>query len=161
MEVIGKVVKADEKSIVLQIPRSPACAGCSICWQAEDGSLLEAENHVQARVGDLVKVVLPEKTFLKASLLAYGLPLFFFLLGYPIGSLLSSFFKIKGEGLSILFSFLFLSLSFLALRLLYPGGSSRSRFLLPQAKEIVSPDRHAAGGCDLPTNPNSSFQLPD
>lgn len=148
MEAVGKVIKASEKTIVIQIPRTAACAGCGVCHPAKGDSLLEAENLVRAQVGDLVKVSLPEKTFLKASFLAYALPLFFFLLGYSAGAALSSFWKIKGEGLPIFFSFLFLVLSFLGLRLLYPSDSKRASSFLPQAKEIIPSDSPLAATCD-------------
>ncbi len=152
MEVVGKVIKANEKTIVIQIPRTAACTGCGVCQAAKGDSLLEAENHVRAQVGDLVKVSLSEKTFLKASFLAYALPLFFFLLGYLAGAALSSFLKIKGEGLPILFSFLFLALSFFGLRWLYPSDSKRALSFQPQAKEIISPDSPLATSCDFPAS---------
>ncbi len=157
MEVIGKVVKIEGKNIVLQIPRSPACAGCRLCHQFEESSYLEAENQIQARVGDLVKVVLPNKTFVKASFLAYGLPLFFFFSGYFLGQFFSSFLRIKGEGLAILFSFLSLFLSFLILRLLYPSGSQRVSLFLPQAREIVNSDSSLKVSCDYSRGLNKAL----
>lgn len=160
MEVIGKVVEARGQTIVIQIPRTPACAGCGICRAAEGSSFLEAENSIQARVGDLVKVSLPEKTFLKASFLAYALPLFFFILGYFIGAAFSSFLKIEGEGLPILFSFLFLALSFVGLHFLYPSDSQRASSFLPQAKEVISPDSPLANSCDYQTDNISLFNQP-
>ncbi len=148
MDVIGKVIKANEETITIQIPRTAACAGCGVCQLAKGDSILEAKNLVQAQVGDLVKVSLSEKAFLKASLLAYALPLFFFVLGYLFGAVFSYFLKIRGEGLSIFFSFLFLSLSFLVLHFLFPTSSKRAFTFLPQAKEVVSPGSVSATSCD-------------
>lgn len=160
MDVIGKVIKANKETITIQIPRTAACAGCGVCQLAKGDSILEAKNLVQAQVGDLVKVSLSEKAFLKASLLSYALPLFFFVLGYLFGAVFSYFLKIKGEGLSIIFSFLLLALSFLVLRFLYPTGSKRASTFLPQAKEIVSPDSASATSCDYQALNNQVYNHP-
>ncbi len=146
MEVVGKVIKVGAKTVTVLIPRGSACAHCGLCQSAGQDSLLEAESLVQVKEGDLVKVVLPDKTFLKATFLVYLFPLIFFIFGYLFGSLLSSIFKSRGEGMPVVFSFVFLGLAFFLLRLLYSKHSSRASAFLPRLTEVVS--AFATTGCD-------------
>ena len=68
--------------------RESACSGdchkCSGCGAAKETMLLEAENPIGARVGDLVTVSSDTKSVLTAAAVVYLLPLVLFFLGYAL-----------------------------------------------------------------------------
>lgn len=70
--------------------RSKACGDCHACASFGDGnSVIEIENTLGAKPGDSVRIELHPGTVFKASLILYGLPLVFLLLGVYFGSRIS------------------------------------------------------------------------
>ena len=69
--------------------RESACSGdchkCSGCGAAKESILLQADNPIGARVGDLVKVESATGPVLKAAAVLYMLPLVLFFIGYALG----------------------------------------------------------------------------
>ena len=89
MVKFGQVTAYNEKTGVATITyiRPEACAKCGACGGlSQTGSIdLKAD----CKVGNWVKVVLPDSRFMTATLIAYIIPLIGFLAGLFIGSALS------------------------------------------------------------------------
>ncbi len=139
MEEVGRVVEVKENLVKVVIPTKEACQKCGACLLTALGkeAVAEAENKAQARVGDMVKVEIKEKTALTAAFILYVIPLIFFFLGYFFGLYLGKTTGKTGEGMAILFAFLFLFLSFLLIHLFFGPQSKRVSHYYPVATEII------------------------
>ncbi len=100
----GKVVEADGET--LKVCFSPMCTDCGMCGTGRD-SVVTLKGNAQA--GDTVEVEMPEARVLKASLVAYALPLAALVLGlwagtalFPGNDLYSVLGAAAGLGLGIL-----------------------------------------------------------
>jgi len=72
----GIIIKTNGKTAIVQIKRSGACSHCKACGIESDGNMTaEAENPIDAKVGDKVGLNLNSKKALTASLVVFGLPL--------------------------------------------------------------------------------------
>ena len=91
------------------VTRTTACGGnCGSCESCIFQSELKAiaKNSIGARPGQKVVIASSNRTVFSAAILAYIMPILFFLLGYAISSLFGA-----SEGISVLVSFSFLILS--------------------------------------------------
>ena len=79
----GKVVAAGKGELQVCFERPEACAHCRACGEAHE-SLVTIPG--SAPVGSRIDVDMPEKQVLKASLLAYVIPLAMLLAGLAAGS---------------------------------------------------------------------------
>ena len=82
----GRVVSAMNGDVEVCFERPEACARCGACHEHKHESLVKIPG--DAPVGSWVDVDMPEKQVLKASLLAYVLPLLMLLAGLTLGSVL-------------------------------------------------------------------------
>ena len=93
MEQLVRVKEAhtDGTATVLII-RESACSGdchkCSGCAAAKETILLNADNPIGAKTGDLVKVESETAPVLKAAAVLYMLPLVLFFAGYALAAVL-------------------------------------------------------------------------
>ena len=91
MEQLVKVrqVFADGTAQVMHT-RLSACSGdchkCGGCGAATETMLLQAENPIGARPGDMVRLESETGPVLKAAAMLYVLPLVLFFLGYALGA---------------------------------------------------------------------------
>ena len=135
IEEIGKVVKIDGNIAVVSSKRSTMCKGCSaqhVCHpfgSGDDSVEIKTYNHANAKAGDMVKVVLPEKNFLKASFIVYGIPILFLLIFSVIGKVV-----FKKDIFSFIFGFSGLLISFLLIK--YLDKKSKNKYL-PVIVEIM------------------------
>lgn len=85
----GIVVSVYNGMAKVRAVRGSSCGGCasrSMCKPAENTDVvIEAKNEVGAHVGERVEVAVGPRTFLKASFIAYMLPLLSFFIGSFIG----------------------------------------------------------------------------
>ena len=84
-------VHPDGTATVVHI-RESACSGdchkCSGCGAAKEAIMLEAQNPIGAKPGDLVKVESETGPVLKAAAVMYMVPMILFFVGYAIGEAL-------------------------------------------------------------------------
>ena len=84
-------VHEDGTATVIHI-RESACSGdchkCSGCGAAKEAILLEAQNPIGAKVGDLVTVESETGPVLKAAAVMYMVPMVLFFAGYAVGAAL-------------------------------------------------------------------------
>jgi len=88
MEEVGVVTEIDGVTATVVVKKKGACDGCSIsgtCEPTEHGMEIEALNTLNAKPGQTVKVSIGTYTYLKSSILAYGMPLVFFIGGAIAG----------------------------------------------------------------------------
>jgi len=110
------VVESKKNLARVEIRRSSACEGCKACSVGRDGKPLRvwASNPIGARVGETVEIELGDKTFLSATLIAYGVPLLAFLLGIFLGFKLSTSLNISStEPFALLVGLGLMAISFL------------------------------------------------
>ena len=82
----GKVVSAREGELEVCFERPEACARCGACAGQKEKTLVKIPGN--APVGRWLEVDMPEGQVLKASALAYGIPLLMLLGGIALGSVL-------------------------------------------------------------------------
>jgi len=106
MKEIGIVSSTQGMKATVTIQRSAACGDCGACQVGKEKLTMEASavNVVHAKTGDKVEVEMAFKNVMKASFIAYGLPLIMFVLGCVLGSFYTS--NILGQSENPIFSFL-------------------------------------------------------
>ena len=86
-----KQTHEDGTATVIHV-RESACSGdchkCSGCGAAKEAILLEADNPIGAKPGDLVTVESATGPVLKAAVVMYLLPMVLFFAGYALGAVL-------------------------------------------------------------------------
>ena len=86
MEEIGIVKSLQGNLARVSVVRKSACDQCKAgCILTEDGAEMEALNEVGAEVGQRVRIVTKPFTYLKGSLLVYGVPALALILGAVVG----------------------------------------------------------------------------
>ena len=96
----------DEKTARLKMQRHSACASCGKCQTLSSETkdiLVEVDNTIGAKIGDHVEVNMDNMNVLKATALAYIVPLIFLMLG-TIGSyfVLDKVIEAQGIGVEII-----------------------------------------------------------
>lgn len=96
----------DEKTARLKMQRHSACASCGKCQTLSSETkeiLVEVDNTIGAKIGDHVEVNMDNMNVLKATALAYIVPLVFLMLG-TIGSyfVLDKVIEAQGIGVEII-----------------------------------------------------------
>ena len=84
----GIVTKTEDTIAKVMVQKRGACDGCNAkgtCASTPEGMEISALNPVQASVGQRVKVSLRPDTYLKGTMLVYGLPLVLFIAGAIVG----------------------------------------------------------------------------
>lgn len=88
IEETGIVTKVDGVMAKVSVQKKGFCEGCAVkgaCESTGEGAEVEAFNTVQAKVGDTVRIAMKPQTYLKGTMLVYGLPLVLFIAGAIIG----------------------------------------------------------------------------
>jgi positive regulator of sigma E activity len=91
MKEKGKVVEKKGEIAVVMMEDSDKCERCGLCKKIVPREpLIEAENKINADIGDNVFVEIDEDILFKISLFVYGFPL----IGFILGIIFSYFLKI-------------------------------------------------------------------
>jgi len=96
MEEIGIIKDIEGFIAKVSVPRKSACEGCTagICKPEEQSMEIEALNPVNARVGQRVRIIVKPYTYLKGSIIVYGVPALALIIGAILGKeVFSSYFK--------------------------------------------------------------------
>lgn len=87
MEEEALVLEVKDKKAKVEIERSKSCRGCGFCSLNPGGMMVtEVEDPIGVKVGDRVKVEIPDRDFLKAAFVLYLLPISGLIIGALIGS---------------------------------------------------------------------------
>lgn len=107
----GVVSKVERNLAWVEFAPSSECVKCGACHAAASGKMiLEAENPIEAKVGDWVEVEVSSATKVFFPLLVFGIPILFLIIGISLGSLIS-------ERMRIMLGVIFLIIGFLSLKL--------------------------------------------
>lgn len=122
----------DIKNGMMQITfcRPDACEKCGACEGGKKQTIIWAEGN--GKIGDIAMVDLPEKTIVRASLIAYGLPLVLLLTGLVAGMAVTpgkDTGGLAGAGIGVL-------LSLLIIKTTEPFRAGRPGWK-PEIKEII------------------------
>lgn len=142
MEETGVVSRVDGVKAFVTVKRKSACDACaagSVCKVSEGGSEIEAFNAVHAEAGDTVKISFKAFTYLKGTLLVYGIPALALVVGAVVGKeyLPALFPTSDPDILSAFAGFGFMGVSFAAVRLLI-SRFEKKKELVPVVEEIIS-----------------------
>jgi sigma-E factor negative regulatory protein RseC len=142
MEEIGVVKEADGPKAIVMVKRQSSCDACasgSSCKVTQSGAEIEAFNAVRAKVGDTVMISFKAFTYLKGTLLIYGIPAISLVAGAIIGKeYLSVFFpSADPDLLSAMAGFGFMLLSFAGVKL-FIKRFEKKKELIPVIEEIIS-----------------------
>lgn len=141
MKEIGTVVEKNDGYAVVNIQRKSMCGSCHSCelGYGDDQMAInvKAALKVDCNIGDTVYVSLNAPDILKASALAYGVPLFFLMSGFFITFYMSGLFlKEKSEIAGAVGSLIFMALSIIAVHF-YDKKIKSSKKYEPDVVEVV------------------------
>jgi sigma-E factor negative regulatory protein RseC len=142
MEETGVVSRVDGPKAYVTVKRQSACDACaagSACKVSESGAEIEAFNAVHAEVGDTVKISFKAFTYLKGTLLIYGIPALALVVGAVVGKeyLPGPFPSSDPDILSAFAGFGFMVASFIVVKLLV-SKFEKKKELVPIVEEIIS-----------------------
>jgi len=141
VEEIGVVRSAEGMVASVAVPKKSGCEGCSMkaCKPDDQFMLIEALNPLQARIGQKVRVGIKSFTYLKGSVIIYGIPALSLIAGAVIGKeIFSPYFKTYDPDIvSALFGFGAFGLAFIGIKL-WSSKVSTKADLKPVIEEILS-----------------------
>ncbi len=88
IEEIGIVTKTDGFTAKVAVQKKGTCEGCAAqgaCETTEGGMEIEALNPVDAKEGQTVRILINPRTYLKGTMLVYGIPLAALIAGAIVG----------------------------------------------------------------------------
>ncbi|MEW6676070.1 MAG: SoxR reducing system RseC family protein [Nitrospirota bacterium] len=141
MEEIG-IVKSIEGVIAkVVVERKSICDQCTVgtCKVTEGGAEIDALNSVSAHVGQKVRVVLKPYTYLKGSMIVYGVPVLALIIGAILGKEIFSqqFDGIDSDIVSAIFGFGAFIISFIAIKL-WSNKLEKKIEIKPVIEEILN-----------------------
>jgi len=142
IEEIGVVVKTEGEMARVSVQKRGACEGCTAkgaCESTSEGMEIEALNPVHAKEGQTVKVLLQAETYLKGSMIVYGVPLVLFIAGAIVGKNIgeSYFLNTNSDLVAAIFGFGSLIASLIAVKIWSGKLESKAEYK-PFIGEIVS-----------------------
>jgi sigma-E factor negative regulatory protein RseC len=141
VEEVGTVQSVDGLLARVRVPRKSTCEGCTmgICKTDEQGMEIEAVNQAGARVGQRVKVSIQTFTYVRGTMVVYGLPAVLLVAGAVVGKEFMSriFTHTDPDILSAVFGFAAFFISFIVVKL-WSHAASRDTRSRPVVEEILS-----------------------
>ena len=129
---IGVVTKVEKDYVMVALERQDMCGECHACEILGEVKkcTLRCINQCNSQEGNLVEVDVAQTSFMRATLIMYGLPLIGLLVGVGMGYKYS-------EGLAILMGLILMMMTFLIIKY----GEKRNKYvkMLPVAKRIIEP----------------------
>lgn len=121
LEEIGTVMSTEGMHARVSVPKKSSCEGCTAgtCTMGEQSMEIEALNKAGAIVGQRVKVMVHTYAYMKGSMIVYGIPALFLVIGAVFGKEIApQFFPSRDPDiLSALFGFGFLLISFIFIKI--------------------------------------------
>lgn len=140
IEEIGTVTRIDGETAFVHVPKKSACDGCTagVCRAEEQTMEIEAVNSAGASVGQKVRVTVAPVTYLKGSLIVYGIPALGLFAGAVFGKeLLSRFVRLDPDVLSAICGFGAFIICFLCIKI-WAGTASPGAGSRPTVEEVIS-----------------------
>ncbi|MCX8094785.1 MAG: SoxR reducing system RseC family protein [Caldisericia bacterium] len=139
MKEIGKVLENKNKFSIVEVGGSycESCISKEKClFHREREKLVEAENKINAKPGDIVLLEVPPKKYVFITFVIYLIPIISMFVGSILGEYIFKNIYFKGENITpILSGFIFLVFSILLIRVF-------NKFLLlrPKIEEVINED---------------------
>ena len=131
MEETGKVVSVEGVRAVVSVPRKGVCDHCTAgtCNVSDSGVRIEAINEAGASVGQTVRVSMRPYTYVKGSMLLYGVPAISLIAGAVLGSeLISQWLPgMDKQGVAAITAFGLFGISFLAIKAALKGAGKSTK----------------------------------
>jgi len=140
----GMVKDVRDKKALVITDRQTMCGQCGArgyCQMLGGGKemLSEALNPVGAKIGDMVKIGIPEGTVTKASLVVYMIPTIGIVGGAALGYYIGKLYSLNLDLSTLIGSLVGIGLSMIFVRLLSNTLSKRP-FYQPEIIKIINPD---------------------
>ncbi|MBI4823717.1 MAG: SoxR reducing system RseC family protein [Nitrospirae bacterium] len=140
MEEIGVVKSIEGQFANVVVVRRGICEKCTqgTCHLTDEGAEIYALNGVKAEVGQKVRVVLQPYTYLKGSLIVYGIPALALVIGAVLGKEVFARYlsSMEPDTVSAIFAFGLFGLSFLLVKLWSRIAEKKVEYR-PVIKEIL------------------------
>lgn len=139
MNETGIVKRINGITAVVSVERKSACEQCAAgCKITDAGAEIEAVNRAKARIGQKVRVEIRPYSYLKGSVIVYGLPALALIIGAVAGKeFFSGFFpSLDPDIVSAIFGFGFFIASFLAVKFWSARLEKRTEYK-PVIEEII------------------------
>ncbi len=139
MEEIGVVKSIDGVIAKVVVERKSICDKCTEgkCLLTEGGAIIEAFNQAGAKEGQRVKVVFRPYSYLRGSVLIYGIPALMLIIGAVIGrEVLSRFITMDPDLLSAIGGFSLLIITFIIVRMITSRMEKKVEYK-PVIEEII------------------------
>lgn len=140
MEEFGVIRKIQGNIATVSVPKKSSCEGCMLgtCKSAEESMEIDALNQINAQIGQKVKILIRPYSYIKSSILIYGIPTVSFIIGIIIGKEIFGIrLKIfEPDTASAVFGFGALALSFIIIKL-WSSKLNRRDKLIPVIEEII------------------------
>ncbi|MBN1903928.1 MAG: SoxR reducing system RseC family protein [Deltaproteobacteria bacterium] len=146
----GIVERIKRNSALIKVAKSSACNHCTSkdsCSVPDKNMVIEVKNSLNAKVGDLVEVSVPEGTFIVLSLMIYIFPVAALMAGAFLGNYLSTLLDTDPSLTAIITGALFLFASFVILKLIDRKKDTRDKYI-PNMTRIVSNAPELSSGDD-------------
>ena len=142
MNEFGEIIEIKNSYAVVKVKRSSACGDCCACAKgtSPDDMILTVSNPLNGEVGDQVELELASGQVLKASAIAYVIPLLALILGVVTGYILGDRFGFNLELSASLLGLVFTFLSFFGIRVMEPQFRKGHQFS-PQVTQIIKVDK--------------------
>ncbi|MFN3740279.1 MAG: SoxR reducing system RseC family protein [Thermodesulfovibrionales bacterium] len=141
MEETGLVIKIEGNKAFVAVEKKSVCEGCpasSLCKPGDEGSIIEAINEAGAKIGDRVSVSLKAFSYLKGSIIVYGIPTICLIAGAIIGKeLLKNLIALDPDLLSAIGGLGAFGISFLIVKLLSKKMEKKKEYI-PVVERILS-----------------------
>ncbi len=140
VEEIGTVKSVEGVMATVEVARKSMCDGCTAGCKSEDQCMeIEALNQVGARVGQMVRVSVKSITYLKGTVIVYGLPALALVFGAVIGKsvMIKVFPHSDKDILSAIFGFGAFALSFVGVKV-WTSIASKKTESKPVIEEILN-----------------------
>ena len=141
MEEIGVIEHVEGFNATVAVPKKSACDGCSLktCRPSGESMTIEALNPIHAQVGQKVIITMKSNTYLRGSLIVYGIPALALVIGAVIGrEVLSAFFVSHDpDTISAISGFAACVLSFFSVKI-WSGRGNRKITDKPVIQEILA-----------------------
>lgn len=131
MEQIGIVKEIENEKAVIFVRRGSSCGeNCAHCSSSCEvpGVMIKLNNDIGAKKGDAVEISTKAKTIFKYTMMLYGIPMLFFIVGIIIGS-----FIFESEIRSIMIGLVGLFISFFILKII-----DKKVFLNKESKLVIN-----------------------
>lgn len=141
MEEVGVVSETNGVTAKVVLKKKGACEGCAVkgtCEPTENGMEIEAMNTVNAQPGQTVRVNIGAYTYLKSSMIAYGMPLVFFIAGAIFGKNAGEkyFANLNSDLVAAIAGFAALAISILFIKMFLSRADSKKKYR-PYIEEII------------------------